>query len=526
MYRDFAGQDLHYFDRIPYLGSYTSPDSKLRLVYSVLRFPPAQDYFAEIRRDFQAKAEFGKKRGIITSMEIRPERKLGRFRNLELRMNEPDGGQVIIATLFDAAMPYQVVQVQLFSEPGMTEAAVAVFARVLETIQIDFKYRVRTKNHEIVITNDAQRFLVIADIFNSGAEKFLLVFQEPHWDYVSQEHLLYGINQIFSDNDFLFGNSAILTEGYPDKLAVDTWSLFAEDPFCDADLVSLILESYLIPGHVAFGWCSGNLVPILGTETWADYQTSVSLWLQGKLEEWSVSVVARNAAIARATLEATKIYDNSMLVVGGMHLSSIDEEVFRKGTRQDSMKSPAVLNQGVADFLASAGWGIVYLEPVPNVNLLDDLTSRGRYAAVLKIESEQEYERYRKEFVSSHPLVLDAGGGVNASPNTQQASKLLRELKTRHARIGSKTPNVPNGQALKGELRGVTERLVGILRAALRGTGDFSLGKASRRIADLLGRAWVGPGAGLSSGGTAWISKDKLRQYRPPSYRAVVNKGE
>ena len=37
--------------------------------------------------------------------------------------------------------------------------------------------------------------------------------------------------------------------------------------------------------------------------------------------------------------------------------------------------------------------------------------------------------------------------------------------------------------------------------------------------ANLAGAKWVGKGARLSSSGTAWISADGTRQYRPPTVK-------
>jgi hypothetical protein len=59
-------------------------------------------------------------------------------------------------------------------------------------------------------------------------------------------------------------------------------------------------------------------------------------------------------------------------------------------------------------------------------------------------------------------------------------------------------------------------KLSGILQAATRGKGDFGLGAVTKDEAEIIGRAWVGDGARLSRDGKAWVSKDGMRQYRPP----------
>jgi filamentous hemagglutinin len=39
-----------------------------------------------------------------------------------------------------------------------------------------------------------------------------------------------------------------------------------------------------------------------------------------------------------------------------------------------------------------------------------------------------------------------------------------------------------------------------------------------------MGEAYVGPDYEISSDGTAWVSKDGLRQFRPPSYKPSLGK--
>ena len=59
----------------------------------------------------------------------------------------------------------------------------------------------------------------------------------------------------------------------------------------------------------------------------------------------------------------------------------------------------------------------------------------------------------------------------------------------------------------------------GILRTAAREKGNFGLGSASARDADILGRAWVGDGYRVASDGRTLVSRDGLRQYRPPTFK-------
>ncbi len=59
---------------------------------------------------------------------------------------------------------------------------------------------------------------------------------------------------------------------------------------------------------------------------------------------------------------------------------------------------------------------------------------------------------------------------------------------------------------------------IGILRdAAKSNKGNFGLGSATAKEANILGEAWVGPGYRISKDGTSWVSADELRIYRLPS---------
>ena len=65
---------------------------------------------------------------------------------------------------------------------------------------------------------------------------------------------------------------------------------------------------------------------------------------------------------------------------------------------------------------------------------------------------------------------------------------------------------------------------IGILRDAAKGKGNFGLGTGTRSQADRLGKAWTGDGATLASDGKTLVSKDLLRQYRPPSFKGKLGK--
>lgn len=63
-----------------------------------------------------------------------------------------------------------------------------------------------------------------------------------------------------------------------------------------------------------------------------------------------------------------------------------------------------------------------------------------------------------------------------------------------------------------------------IIAAATKGKGNFGLGTATYKRAMETGKAWVGKGYTIASDGKTLLSKDKLRQFRPPSLKPNLGK--
>jgi type VII secretion system ESX-1 substrate len=79
----------------------------------------------------------------------------------------------------------------------------------------------------------------------------------------------------------------------------------------------------------------------------------------------------------------------------------------------------------------------------------------------------------------------------------------------------------------RGAAAGMTDaEASGILRAAAAGKGNFGIGSATAAEAEELGRAWVGARYHLASDGKTLVSENRLRQYRPPSYKPKLGKAQ
>lgn len=65
-----------------------------------------------------------------------------------------------------------------------------------------------------------------------------------------------------------------------------------------------------------------------------------------------------------------------------------------------------------------------------------------------------------------------------------------------------------------------------IVRAAENGTGNFGLGEATKAQANSAGERYVKGDYTISSDGVAWVSKDRLRQYRPPTFKPRLGRSQ
>jgi hypothetical protein len=85
---------------------------------------------------------------------------------------------------------------------------------------------------------------------------------------------------------------------------------------------------------------------------------------------------------------------------------------------------------------------------------------------------------------------------------------------------GAKAGAAAGGAKVGGLARSADQAVAdGIVTRAAQGRGMFDLGSASRAQAELAGRAWIGPGGTVSKDVMAIVSRDGLRQWRPPFFK-------
>jgi len=146
--------------------------------------------------------------------------------------------------------------------------------------------------------------------------------------------------------------------------------------------------------------------------------------------------------------------------------------------------------------------------------------------------SPQLSERIRnvtqKSANDNNPTKVSAGntGNINRSSgkktgngNSGRPSFKLTKVFNQNAKLLSKDVALRLDSVTKG-----AGKEISILRDAAKGKGNFGLGSGTRIEADKLGRTWVGDGYKVASDGKTLISKDGMRQYRPPSYKPKLGK--
>lgn len=89
--------------------------------------------------------------------------------------------------------------------------------------------------------------------------------------------------------------------------------------------------------------------------------------------------------------------------------------------------------------------------------------------------------------------------------------------------IGLGTNYNSSGPVLDGD---DLPQIIGTLRDAKKGKGNFGIGAGSGELADEAGRAWVGEGSIVASDGKTLVSADGLRQYRPPTFKPNLGRAQ
>jgi hypothetical protein len=157
-------------------------------------------------------------------------------------------------------------------------------------------------------------------------------------------------------------------------------------------------------------------------------------------------------------------------------LVTADAAARRAQSSADQLKTSIVVGGGVASFIPGVGWVVASGLALP-----------------VAVDS------YLQGDIPGAAFAL--AGAVPGGNIGRGGSKLIAWLSDDAARVLSASDEA-------------------FLLHALSGRGPFGfVQRTSRSESDRLGGLWVGDGYTVSKDGTAWLSADKLRQYRRPAYK-------
>lgn len=194
--------------------------------------------------------------------------------------------------------------------------------------------RLEVADPPLLLSEKAQQYLTLDRVSDYSAARKVLIIEEPHYDQLGQYSLFKGLEIFFADNPQLLAQNqaAFLAEGLPAGEPLSVRPLVNAQPRPTDDLISSVLDSYLIPGYVAYEWKHQRGLPIIGLEDPRLYDLSARLWTEmqnggsaSSATLWAQTVAARNTSIVQTLLAQLSRRQLPILFVGGRHLEPLGE---------------------------------------------------------------------------------------------------------------------------------------------------------------------------------------------------------
>ena len=306
----------------------------------------------------------------------------------------------------------------------------------MENTKINFDLSINLgANVCALISERAQRYLTIKQIAPSSSGEFVLVLQEPHWDYHAQWNLHQGLRTLFSDNVHLQSKTIFLAEGSPASESVSVAPLLAVREEPSSRLLKIVLESFLLTGYLTYNWSVGGIIPVVGTENIALYERSASLWANtpDAYSAWAATVSGRNESMVQVLLSARRSIRNPILFVGGMHLQSVPEMIFSRGQLELSAVESqySVSNLGVAELLSREGLGYVYAVPIGDLLPATSADLIERYRDLFRAQIRGNYGDYLSSFITARRSAYVSGlplEGVTVRSSPDLAASIVAQL--------------------------------------------------------------------------------------------------
>src|SRR5262249_54076109 len=138
--------------------------------------------------------------------------------------------------------------------------------------------------------------------------------------------LFKGLEVLFADNPFLpkDNRTAFLAEAWPAGKPLSVRPLVETEPKPGDRLVRRVLDTFLIPGYLAYEWKHQRGIPVVGCEDPDLYRTGAGLGAgradARRTKLWLRAVAARNRSMAQTLVEQAGRHDCPVLFLGGRHL--------------------------------------------------------------------------------------------------------------------------------------------------------------------------------------------------------------
>lgn len=298
-----------------------------------------------------------------------------------------------------------------------------------------------TDSLSIELSAATQEQLKVQEMSTYSASRYVVLVDEPHEHVDGQYALFKGLDSLVTDNPMLLQDRQLvfLSEGTPTGQTVQVQPLVDTAPDPTDAQVRGALETYLIPGYVAYAWKHPSPIRIEGIEEPALYRLCARLTYgfpdtaSDAVLLRSHSVAARNASMVDSVLAQLDKYACPFLFVGTGHLASwrgdatVPEwRVEHLGTAVDTediellRRNPE--RRGVRALLEERNVGYYVLTPrrAPIRNREQDALARARYIALLRAQVEGRVTQYVREW-------SDTTRAITTSPSPDDLADLLAE---------------------------------------------------------------------------------------------------
>ncbi len=291
------------------------------------------------------------------------------------------------------------------------------------------------------LSKEAQKYLRVYETSDYEAARSVLIIEEPHYSLEGQLALYQGLEVFFRDNPNLAGKTVFLSEGAVAGQQVSVEPLVKVAPHPADEMVRRVLDTFLIPGYIAYEWKHGSNIPITGIEDETLYNLSADLWIRGQEKPkdielgrlWDFTVVGRNERISMTLLDQCQKYENPVLFVGGLHLDKMDVSDFEKYKSSVTQAktglgakypSSQIANKGIYDYLKQAKIGYTFLVAVPQKHESAAAVNKSteNYVRLMQAQQKGQYDVYIQWYLSGEKK---SGYAVTVKPSPASAAQFL-----------------------------------------------------------------------------------------------------